>query len=356
MNQDRQVKDKILSIFKAYLNKNFNYEKIIKKIEVLENRISIIIEVSEDQVSEISDLKKTIIFELEKTFHKKKVFILISSHVEKNKSGNNNPIRKPNNLEKFDTSNIKKIIAIGSGKGGVGKSTISANLALSLKKIGKKVGLLDADLYGPSQPKIFNIKEPLETIKKEEKEFIVPIKKFGISLMSIGFMIEEEDALIWRGPMLIKALKQFVSQVEWEDIDVLIVDLPPGTGDIQLTLSQKFKLDGAIIVSTPQDLALLDAKKAIKMFKKLNIPVLGLIENMSYHRCLNCGHEEKIFGSGGVIEEARKKNIPYLGEIPLEKEIRVSADKGLPFSLYNQEEETQKLFSSIAEKLIVNLI
>ena len=356
MSEDHFLEDKILSILKTHLSSNFNYKKIIQKIEVLEDKISVILEVNKDQISEISDLKKTIIYELERSFIKRKINILISSHTEKNKKENINPKKNPNNIEKFDTSNIKKIIAIGSGKGGVGKSTVSANLALSLKKIGKKVGLLDADLYGPSQPKIFDIKEPLQTIKKDQKELIIPMKKFGISLMSIGFMIGEEDALIWRGPMLIKALKQFVNQVEWEDIDVLIVDLPPGTGDIQLTLSQKFKLDGAVIVSTPQDLALLDAKKAIKMFQKLDIPVLGLIENMSYHRCSNCGYEEKIFGSNGVLQEARKKNIPYLGEIPLEKKIRVSADKGLPFSEFNEKEETQHFFSDIAKKLIINLV
>ena len=356
MSEEHLIKDKILSIFKAQLNEKSDYEKTIKKIEVLDNRISIIFEVSKNLISEISDLKKTIIYELEKTFSNKKINILISSHIEKNNNEKNPSLKKSNNFEKFNTSNIKKIVAIGSGKGGVGKSTISANLALSLKKIGKKVGLLDADLYGPSQPKIFDIKEPLKTTKKEEKEFIVPMKKFGISLMSVGFMIEEEDALIWRGPMLIKALKQFVNQVEWEDIDVLIVDLPPGTGDIQLTLSQKFNLDGAVIVSTPQDLALLDAKKAIKMFQKLNIPVLGLIENMSYHRCSNCGYEEKIFGSDGVLQEARKKNIPYLGAIPLEKKIRVSADKGLPFAEFNEQGETQNFFSEIAKKLIINLV
>ena len=227
-------------------------------------------------------------------------------------------------------SGVQRIIAIGSGKGGVGKSTISTNLAVALAKQGRKVGLLDADIYGPSIPRMMGVnKRPASPDGKT----IIPLKAHGVTLMSIGFMMEEGKATIWRGPMLMGALQQMLGQVEWGELDVLLVDLPPGTGDVQLTLCQKSEVTGAIVVSTPQDVALLDARKALNMFDTLKTPVLGLIENMSTYICPKCGHEEHLFGHGGVEAEAKRLDIPFLGALPLDISVRLAGDAGTPIAL-----------------------
>ena len=231
---------------------------------------------------------------------------------------------------------IKKIIAVASGKGGVGKSTVAAGLARALAaKDDMKVGLLDADIYGPSQPTLFGLQNFKPGFTKDKQ--IIPAEVNGIKVMSIGFMVDAQKALVWRGPMVQSALYQMFRDVEWgneaEPLDVLIVDMPPGTGDAQLTLAQKVNVEGAVIVSTPQDLALADARKGVEMFRAVGVPVLGLIENMSTHVCSNCGHEEHIFGHGGAKVEAEKLGIPFLGEIPLSADIRAKADAGEGFAL-----------------------
>ena len=225
---------------------------------------------------------------------------------------------------------IDRIIAIGSGKGGVGKSTVASNLAVALAKQGRRVGLLDADIYGPSQPRMMGVsKRPASP----DGKIIEPLIAHGVTMMSIGLMLKEDEAVIWRGPMIMGALQQLLSQVAWGQLDILIIDLPPGTGDIQLTLCQRTHLTGAIVVSTPQDVALLDARKALDMFSKLKTPVLGLIENMSTYICPNCGHEAHLFGHGGVAAEAHKQDLPFLGELPLAIEVRVAGDAGKPIAL-----------------------
>jgi len=223
--------------------------------------------------------------------------------------------------------NVKNIIAIASGKGGVGKSTVSANLALALKAEGASVGVLDADIYGPSQPRMLGITGRPDS--KDGKR-IEPKQNHGIQVMSIGFMIEEDTAMIWRGPMVTQALQQLLGETNWSDLDYLIIDLPPGTGDIQLTLCQRVPVSGAIIVTTPQDIALLDARKGLKMFEKVNVPVLGVIENMATHLCSQCGHEEHIFGEGGGARLADQYHVPLLGALPLDIRIREQADGGTP--------------------------
>ncbi|QYK40693.1 MAG: Mrp/NBP35 family ATP-binding protein [Paracoccaceae bacterium] len=224
-------------------------------------------------------------------------------------------------------SGVDRIIAIASGKGGVGKSTVSSNLAVALARQGRRVGLLDADIYGPSQPRMMGA---TARPASPDGKTIIPLTAHGVTLMSIGLMLKEDEAVVWRGPMIMGALQQLLGQVDWGRLDVLIVDLPPGTGDIQLTLCQRTRLTGAIVVSTPQDVALLDARKALDMFRKLGTPVLGLIENMSTFCCPNCGHETQIFGHGGVRAEAEKLGLPFLGELPLDLAVRVAGDAGVP--------------------------
>ena len=224
---------------------------------------------------------------------------------------------------------VDRILAIASGKGGVGKSTVASNLAVALARQGRRVGLLDADIYGPSQPRMMGVsKRPASPDGKT----IIPLQAHGVTMMSIGLMLKENEAVVWRGPMLMGALQQLLGQVAWGELDVLIVDLPPGTGDVQLTLCQKTHVTGAIIVSTPQDIALLDARRAIDMFAKLKTPILGLIENMSTYVCPNCGHEAHLFGHGGVKYEAAKLGAPFLGEIPLSIDVRLAGDAGTPIA------------------------
>jgi len=223
--------------------------------------------------------------------------------------------------------NIRNVIAVASGKGGVGKSTVAANLALALRAEGASVGILDADIYGPSQPRMMGLSGKPDS---KDGQHIEPKIGHGIQVMSIGFLIEEDTPMIWRGPMVTQALQQLLSDTTWVDLDYLVIDLPPGTGDIQLTLSQRVPLSGAVIVTTPQDIALLDARKALRMFEKVNVPVLGIVENMSTHVCSSCGHEEPIFGSGGGAGMATQYDVPLLGSLPLDIRIREQADGGTP--------------------------
>lgn len=222
---------------------------------------------------------------------------------------------------------VKSIIAVGSGKGGVGKSTVSSNLAVALAKQGRRVGLLDADIYGPSQPRMLGAYDSPQT---DDDNKIIPLMAHGVKMMSIGLLVKPEQALAWRGAMLMKALQQLLRDVAWGELDVLVIDLPPGTGDVQLTLGQKTEVTGTVIVSTPQDVALLDARRAITLFQKLETPILGLIENMSAYICPNCGHEAHIFGHGGVRDEAAKLGVPFLGELPLDLDVRLGGDGGMP--------------------------
>ncbi|MFZ0811140.1 MAG: Mrp/NBP35 family ATP-binding protein, partial [Bradyrhizobium sp.] len=222
---------------------------------------------------------------------------------------------------------VAAIIAVASGKGGVGKSTTAINLALGLRDLGLRVGLLDADIYGPSVPRLTGIREKPQ-LNDERK--MIPLQRFGLSIMSIGFLVEEETAMIWRGPMVMSAVTQMLRDVAWGTLDVLVVDMPPGTGDAQLTLAQNVPLKGAIIISTPQDLSLIDARRGLAMFKKVNVPVLGIIENMSYFQCPHCGTQSDIFGHGGARHEAERLAVPFLGEIPLHISIRTTSDAGTP--------------------------
>ena len=226
-----------------------------------------------------------------------------------------------------DIPGIAAVIAVASGKGGVGKSTTALNLALGLRDLGLRVGLLDADIYGPSVPRLTGIREK-PALNADKK--MIPIQRFGLAIMSIGFLVEEETAMIWRGPMVMSAITQMLRDVAWGTLDILVVDMPPGTGDAQLTLAQNVPLKGAVIISTPQDLSLIDARRGLAMFKKVNVPVLGIVENMSYFQCPQCGTRSDIFGHGGARHEAERLGVPFLGEIPLHMSIRTSSDAGTP--------------------------
>jgi ATP-binding protein involved in chromosome partitioning len=243
---------------------------------------------------------------------------------------------------------VDAIIAVASGKGGVGKSTTAVNLALGLRDLGLKVGMLDADIYGPSLPKLLAIREKPQTIGGTR---LKPIERYGMNVMSIGFLIEEETPMIWRGPMVMSALTQMLREVEWGKLDVMVVDMPPGTGDAQLTMAQQVPLKGAVIVSTPQDLALIDARRGVAMFKRVNVPVLGVIENMSYFMCPHCGTRSDIFAHGGARHEAERLGVPFLGEVPLHMTIREKSDAGLPVVATDPDGEHARIYRDIAAKV-----
>jgi ATP-binding protein involved in chromosome partitioning len=253
---------------------------------------------------------------------------------------------------RIHSDGVAAIIAVASGKGGVGKSTTSVNIALALSRLGKKVGVMDADIYGPSIPRMMGITgQP----RSEDGSTLIPMENYGAKCMSMGFMVPEEEPTIWRGPMVMSALEQMVRDVEWAPLDILIVDMPPGTGDAQLTMAQGTELAGAIIVSTPQDIALLDARKGLNMFRQVDVPIIGLIENMSYYICPKCGDEAHIFDNGGAKETAEKYGCTFLGEIPLDKEIRETSDAGRPIVVSKTSSPHAKAYMEIAAKVIIEV-
>ena len=247
---------------------------------------------------------------------------------------------------------VKNIIAVASGKGGVGKSTTAVNLALALAAEGARVGILDADIYGPSQPMMMGIEGRPES---EDGQTMEPLENYGVQVMSIGFLVNQDEAMIWRGPMATQALEQLLRQTNWKDLDYLIVDMPPGTGDIQLTLSQRVPMTGAVIVTTPQDIALLDARKGVAMFEKVGVPILGVVENMAVHVCTQCGHVEHIFGEGGGQRYAAEKGLDYLGALPLNLQIRLQADNGKPTVVSDPDSEVAGIYKAVARQVAIKV-
>ncbi len=243
---------------------------------------------------------------------------------------------------------VSAVIAVASGKGGVGKSTTALNLALGLRDLGLRVGLLDADIYGPSVPRLTGIREKPQL---NDQKKMIPLARFGLAIMSIGFLVEEDTAMIWRGPMVMSAITQMLRDVAWGTLDVLVVDMPPGTGDAQLTLAQNVPLKGAVIISTPQDLSLIDARRGLAMFRKVDVPVLGIVENMSYFQCPHCGTKSDIFGHGGARHEAERLGVPFLGEIPLHMSIRTASDSGTPVVESEPDGPHAAIYRAIGEKV-----
>ena len=335
-----EIKKILSSIKLKSRSNNIVDSNMISGLELKNNSITFVLELSSEELDSSDSIKKTIEEKLLTISQIEKVSIVITSHnkkIEKNLKNN------------YTLSPATNIIAIASGKGGVGKSTTAINLALSLMKLDFKVGILDADIYGPSLPKLTGINiKPKNNGKK-----IIPHNAFGLQAMSIGFLIPEDKPTIWRGPLVMSAIEQLLRDVDWQDLDILIIDMPPGTGDVHLSLSQKAQLTGAIIISTPQDLSLIDARKGLNMFKKVNVPILGIIENMSYFLCEKCETKHKIFGNGGAKSEAKKLGVPFLSEIPLDILLRSSADEGKPIVLQEANHLISKKFLQIA-KLISN--
>ena len=279
------------------------------------------------------------------------VTAVLTSEREKRASHTNNTQAQPTSLDPNNTNTIPgiaSIIAVASGKGGVGKSTVATNLAVSLAILGHRVGIMDADIYGPSIPRMLGItaKPQADSDKK-----LLPLSKYGIKCMSMGFLIEEDTPMIWRGPMVQSALEQMLREVKWGELDFLVVDLPPGTGDAQLTMAQRVPIAGSVIVSTPQDIALLDARKGLGMFAKVNVPVFGFVENMSYYLCPKCGERAEIFSHGGARKWAEKLGVDFLGELPLDIKIRVGSDGGTPITISEPDGPLSITFKEIAKKI-----
>ncbi|MBO6511289.1 MAG: Mrp/NBP35 family ATP-binding protein [Roseibium sp.] len=330
---------------------------MMRSLQVNGGSIRIVLEIDPDRIADMEALQAEAEQKLSELDGSEDVQIILTAHssqpAPQKKPSEPQPIKQkpapPGTSGPQKVPGIDRVIAVASGKGGVGKSTVAANLACALAAQGRKVGLLDADVYGPSQPKMLGISgRPTSP----DGQMILPLRNHGVTLISIGLMTSGDQAVVWRGPMLMGALQQMMSQVQWGALDVLIVDLPPGTGDVQMTLSQKFVVDGAIIVSTPQDVALLDARKGIDMFQQMNIPILGMIENMSTHICSKCGHEEHVFGHGGVAAEAEKLGVPLLAEVPLHLNIRLAADGGTPITVKSPDAPEASVFQDLANSLV----
>ena len=335
---------KVAQKYKDPVN-NLSFDRNNKNFNIINNdgRINITISIQPNFEEKYKILSNNLKETLEKLNEVLSVNIILTSE----KSQNNNVAE-----EKRFSIDATNIIAVASGKGGVGKSTFAVNFAIALKTMGLKVGLLDADIYGPSIPRMMGIHDKP---KANENKKLNPLINYDVKCMSIGFLIDVDTPAIWRGPMVMKALEQMYNGVEWGKLDYLIIDLPPGTGDAQLSLAQNSKLTGSLVISTPQDVALIDARKAINMFKKVNIPVLGVIENMSYFICDSCNKKHEIFSSGSLKKEAEKYDTDFLGELPLDKKLRIQSDEGRPACIDDVNSEISKIYLSIAKKINSNL-
>jgi ATP-binding protein involved in chromosome partitioning len=322
--------------------KDFVSTKALKNLQIHEGDVSFDIELGYPAKSQVPAMRKALVAAAKGVAGVENVSVNIATKVI------SHAVQRGVQL----MPNVKNIIAVASGKGGVGKSTTAANLALALAAEGASVGLLDADIYGPSLPMMLGIDRRPES---EDGKTMEPLENHGVQVMSIGFLVDQDEAMIWRGPMATQALEQLLRQTNWKELDYLIVDLPPGTGDIQLTLSQRVPMTGAVIVTTPQDIALLDAKKGIKMFEKVGVPILGIVENMAVHVCSNCGHVEHIFGSEGGKKMAAQYNMDYLGALPLDINIRLQADSGKPTVVADPDGEVAGIYKSVARRVAVGI-
>ena len=322
--------------------KDFVSTKSLKNLQIKDNDVSFDVVLGYPAKSQIPTLRKDLIAAAKTVAGVSNVSVNISSVIAAHAAQRGVQL----------LPQVKNIIAVASGKGGVGKSTTAVNLALALAAEGASVGLLDADIYGPSQPMMMGIEGRPESADGKTMD---PLENYGVQVMSIGFLVDQDEAMIWRGPMATQALEQLLRQTNWRDLDYLIVDMPPGTGDIQLTLSQRVPMTGAVIVTTPQDIALLDAKKGIKMFEKVGVPILGLVENMAVHVCTQCGHVEHIFGADGGKKMAASYGMDYLGALPLNMQIRLQADSGKPTVVADPDGDVATIYKAMARQVAVKI-
>jgi len=336
------VKAALAQVVDPNTHKDFVSSKTVKNLKVDGNDISLDIELGYPAKSQIDLIRKSVLAALRVLPGVGNVSVGVSSKIISHTVQRG---LKP-------MSNVKNIIAVASGKGGVGKSTTAVNLALALAAEGATVGMLDADIYGPSQPMMLGVKGQPKTLDGKSME---PMENHGLQVSSIGFMIDPDEPMVWRGPMVTQALQQLLDQTNWRDLDYLIVDMPPGTGDIQLTLSQKVPVTGAVIVTTPQDIALLDARKGLKMFEKVGIPILGVVENMSTHICSNCGHAEEIFGAGGGAKMCADFGVEFLGALPLTMAIRQQTDSGTPTVVAEPDGPVAAIYKQIARTIAIKV-
>ncbi|MBI2748585.1 MAG: iron-sulfur cluster carrier protein ApbC [Burkholderiales bacterium] len=336
------ITNAIQAVIDPNTGKDFVSTKAIKNLAVAGGDVAFDVELGYPAKSQIADLRKTLIAAAKTVAGVGNVSVNVTSHIVAH------AVQRGVQL----LPGVKNVVAVASGKGGVGKSTTAVNLALALAAEGAKVGLLDADIYGPSLPMMMGIEGRPESADGKTME---PLENYGVQVMSIGFLVAQDEAMVWRGPMATQALEQLLRQTNWQDLDYLVVDMPPGTGDIQLTLSQRVPMTGAVIVTTPQDIALLDAKKGIKMFEKVGVPILGIVENMAVHVCSNCGHVEHIFGAEGGKKMAAEYSMDYLGALPLNMQIRVQADGGRPTVVADPDGEIAGIYKAVARQVAVSI-
>jgi ATP-binding protein involved in chromosome partitioning len=336
------INDAIKSVIDPNTGKDFVSTKAVKNLTVSDGDVTFDVELGYPAKSQIAGLRKALIAATKGVAGVGNVSVNVTVNIVAHS------VQRGVQL----LPRVKNIVAVASGKGGVGKSTTAVNLALALAAEGARVGLLDADIYGPSLPMMMGIEGRPES---EDGQTMDPLENYGVQVMSIGFLVAQDEAMIWRGPMATQALEQLLRQTNWKDLDYLVVDMPPGTGDIQLTLSQRVPMTGAVIVTTPQDIALLDAKKGIKMFEKVGVPILGIVENMAVHVCTNCGHVEHIFGSDGGKKMAAEYNMDYLGALPLNMQIRLQADSGKPTVVSDPDGEVAGIYKAVARQVAVSI-
>ena len=338
----QQIQAALQGVLDPNTGKDFVSSKCIKNLQVHDGDVSFDVELGYPAKSQIPGFRKALIAAAKSVAGVENVSVNVSTKIT------SHAVQRGVQL----MPSVKNIIAVASGKGGVGKSTTAVNLALALASEGANVGILDADIYGPSQPMMMGIEGRPESVDGQTME---PMENYGVQVISIGFLIDKDEAMIWRGPMATQALEQLLRQTNWKDLDYLIVDMPPGTGDIQLTLSQRVPMTGAVIVTTPQDIALLDARKGIKMFEKVGVPILGIVENMAAHVCSNCGHVEHIFGADGGKNMAAEYGMDYLGALPLNMQIRVQADSGRPTVIADPDGEVAGIYKAVARQVAIKI-
>ena len=338
----QHIQDALQGVVDPNTGKDFVSSKCVKNLQVQDGDVSFDVELGYPAKSQIPGFRKALIAAAKSVQGVENVSVNVTTKIT------SHAVQRGVQL----LPSVKNIIAVASGKGGVGKSTTAVNLALALAAEGATVGILDADIYGPSQPMMMGIEGRPESVDGQTME---PLENYGVQVISIGFLIDKDEAMIWRGPMATQALEQLLRQTNWKDLDYLIVDMPPGTGDIQLTLSQRVPMTGAVIVTTPQDIALLDARKGIKMFEKVGVPILGIVENMAVHVCTNCGHVEHIFGADGGKKMAAEYGMDYLGALPLKMQIREQADSGRPTVIADPDGEVAGLYKAVARQVAIKI-